>query len=80
MEKVSIIIPAYNKFQLTVKTVESVLKQTYPNIEIIVVDNGSVDDTKSALFTFGSCTKYNYKENQGACSTRNLGIKEAEGD
>ena len=80
MEKVSIIIPAYNKSQLTVKTVESVLKQTYPNIEIIVVDNGSVDDTKSALSTFGSCIKYNYKENQDACSARNLAIKEAEGD
>ena len=60
-EKVSIIIPAYNKAALTVKTVESVLKQTYSPIEIIVVDDGSSDNTKEALLPFQKI-RYVYKQ------------------
>ena len=80
MKKVSVIIPAYNKADLTVKTVESVLSQTYENIEIIVVDDGSTDDTKSKIENFGDKVHYIYKQNGGACSARNVGIKQATGD
>ena len=79
-EKVSIIIPAYNKAALTVKTVESVLKQTYSPIEIIVVDDGSSDNTKEALLPFQNKIRYVYKQNGGACSARNVGIKMAQGE
>lgn len=79
MKKVSVIIPAYNKADLTIKTVESVLSQTYKNIEIIVVDDGSTDDTKSKLKIFSNKIRYIYKQNGGACSARNLGIQQATG-
>jgi len=77
---VSIIIPAYNKSQLTVKTVESVLSQTYQPIEIIVVDDGSKDDTREQLLRYADKIQYVYKENGGACSARNLGFKLSQGD
>ncbi len=80
MEKVSIIIPAYNKAELTVKTVKSVLNQTYPHTEIIVVDDGSVDQTQKYLSEFKNRIQYVYKTNGGACSARNLGIRLAQGE
>jgi len=80
MKKVSVIIPAYNKAALTVQTVESVLNQTYPNIEVIVVDDGSTDNTREQLSIYGRRIRYVYKENGGACSARNLGIQLAQGE
>ncbi len=80
MAKVSIIIPAYNKAALTVETINSVLAQTYNDIEIIVVDDGSSDDTRYRLELFGDKIKCIYKENGGACSARNVGIKAASGE
>lgn len=78
--KVSVVIAAYNKAGLTVRTVESVLSQTYPNLEIIVVDDGSTDNTKQRLASYGKKIKYVYKQNGGACSARNLGIKLSQGE
>lgn len=75
MEKISVIIPAYNKADFTVKTVESVLNQTYNPIEIIVVDDGSTDNTKQLLSKYSDRITYIYKKNAGACSARNLGIE-----
>jgi len=77
---ISVIIPAYNKSRLTVKTVESVLNQTYQPIEIIVVDDGSTDDTRGQLSRYADKIQYVYKENGGACSARNLGFKLSKGD
>ncbi|MFA7677230.1 MAG: glycosyltransferase [Candidatus Omnitrophota bacterium] len=79
MKKVSVIIPAYNKAELTVETVESVLAQTYGNTEIIVIDDGSTDNTKVKLEPYLDRIKYVYKKNGGACSARNLGISIARG-
>lgn len=80
MKKVSVVIPAYNKADLTIKTVESVLGQTYENIEVIVVDDGSTDDTKKKLQLFGDRITYICKQNGGASSARNVGIKQATGE
>ncbi|RKY40901.1 MAG: hypothetical protein DRP85_07620 [Candidatus Makaraimicrobium thalassicum] len=80
MKKVSVVIPAYNRAGLTVRTVESVLNQTYENIEIIVVDDGSTDDTRERLRPYAGRIRYVYKRNGGASSARNLGIRLATGD
>lgn len=79
MQKVSVIIPAYNKADYTVKTIESVLSQTYKPIEIIVVDDGSTDNTRQLLSQYSNSITYIHKENGGACSARNLGIKASTG-
>lgn len=80
MKRVSVVIPAYNKAELTMRTVESVLKQTYRNVEIIVVDDGSTDSTRERLAMYGNTIRYMYKENGGACSARNMGIRAARGE
>jgi glycosyltransferase involved in cell wall biosynthesis len=76
---VSIIIPAYNKADLTLRTVDSVLRQTYHPLEVLVVDDGSRDDTRHRL---QGChgIRYFYKENGGACSARNYGIRQSRGE
>tara|TARA_Y100000590_G_scaffold465489_1_gene637935 strand:+ start:1251 stop:2189 length:939 start_codon:yes stop_codon:yes gene_type:complete len=76
---VSVIIPAYNKAEYTLLTIKSVIKQTYKPIEIIVVDDGSTDNTKKILEDFSDKIKYIYQENSGASSARNLGTKKATG-
>jgi len=77
---VSVVITTHNRAQLVVKTVQSVLAQTYPDIEIIVVDNESDDDTEKMLAVFGDKIRYVHKKNEGACCARNVGIKLAQGN
>lgn len=78
---ISVIIPSYNREKTIVKSVKSVLQQTYEDIEVIVVDDGSVDDTKSVIKEIDDKRlKYVYQENSGACAARNLGIDLAKGD
>jgi len=79
-KKVSVIIPAYNMAELTLLTVKSVLRQTYKNIEIIVVDDGSKDETREVLKEVEEKIRYVYKENGGASSARNLGIINSTGE
>jgi glycosyltransferase involved in cell wall biosynthesis len=80
MKKISVVIAAYNKAELTVRTVQSVLDQAYGNLEVIVIDDGSTDNTRDMLLPFFGRIKYVYKKNGGASSARNLGIKLATGD
>jgi glycosyltransferase involved in cell wall biosynthesis len=79
MNKVSVIIPSYNKAEYTRRTVESVLAQTYPFIEIIVVDDGSRDETAAAMARYKDRIRFIQKINGGACSARNEGIRHATG-
>lgn len=80
MDKVSVVIPAYNRADFTVEAVQSVLNQSYPNIEIIVVDDGSTDDTYKKLSNYVGCEiEYLHHPNRGASYTRNRGIKYATG-
>ncbi len=79
MKKVSVIIPTYKKPDLTIRTIKSVLNQTYDNLEIIVIDDGSPDDTQSRLKSLMDKITYIKKTNGGASSARNLGIKKSQG-
>ena len=77
---VSIIIPTYNYGHFLRKAVDSVLSQTYPNIEMIVVDDGSTDDTAAIIGSYGQHLTYLRQENRGASAARNLGICFSRGD
>jgi len=78
--KVSVIIPTYNSAQFITETLESVFAQTYKDYEVIVVDDGSTDNTKEVLKPYMSKIRYIYKENGGPASARNVGIKNAQGE
>lgn len=79
MPKVSVIIPAYNSAQYVGEAVESALAQTYKDHEIIVVDDGSTDNTKEVLSPYTSRIKYFFQENRGAPAARNFGISRSRG-
>lgn len=76
---VSIIISTYNRAGLLVDAVNSVLKQSYPQVEVIVVDDGSTDETPVAAAQFGSHIRYIRQENAGVSVARNRGIAESKG-
>ena len=78
---VSIIIPTYNRANLIKRAINSILNQSYTNYEIIVVDDGSTDNTKEVIESFNE-DKINYyvhKKNRGAAAARNTGIKYSKG-
>ena len=77
MPKVSIIIPTYNRAGTIVRALESVLDQTFTNYEVIVIDDGSTDNTRLALAPYLSKIKYIYQDNRGVSSARNRGIRES---
>lgn len=77
---VSIIIPAYNAADLIEETIESIFSQTYKNIELIVVDDGSSDNTRQVVEAFGEKLTYIYQKNSGGCSSpRNNGFRHSKG-
>jgi glycosyltransferase involved in cell wall biosynthesis len=77
---VSVIIPTYNRAGIICETVENVLLQTYSNIEIIVVDDGSTDDTRSRLRPYGPKVVSVTQENGGPAKARNHGIAISKGE
>jgi glycosyltransferase involved in cell wall biosynthesis len=78
--KVSVIIPTYNSVRYVTEAIDSVLTQTYRDFEILVVDDGSKDETSEVLTKrYGDSIRYLYKENGGVSSARNYGIERAEG-
>ena len=84
--KVSIIIPVYNRNEFLPETILSCINQTYSNIEIIIVDDGSTEDIKStvkSVFEQSSRKidwKYIWQKRSNANVARNNGIKKATGD
>ena len=79
--KVSVVIPTYNRADKVSATVESVLAQTFSDLEVIVVDDGSSDDTEQVLRqAFGDRIRYYAQVNQGVSVARNKGIEEARGE
>lgn len=77
---VSVVIPTYNRAHCIADTVRSVLSQTVRPHEVIVVDDGSTDDTAGALRPFGANVRYLPKTNGGVSSARNAGMRAATGD
>lgn len=81
---ISVIIPAYNAENWIAETIASVVNQTYPDLEIILIDDGSTDDTLArAEKLLASCNRPHIvvkQENQGAAAARNRGVEIAAGD
>ena len=82
MQKVSVIVPTYNCALYISQAIESGLKQTHKNVEIIVVDDGSTDDTCQIIRVYEQkgLIKYIYQENKGLPGARNTGILKAKGE
>lgn len=80
MPLVSVIIPTYNRAHCITEAIDSVLAQSYQQFEIIVIDDGSDDDTKDKLACYANKIRYFYQENSGVSVARNLGIQEAHGE
>lgn len=80
---VSVVVPTYNRAHLIVRTIESVLAQTYREVELVIVDDGSKDDTRALLerdYGKDARVRYVYKDNGGPASARNVGFRHARGE
>src|SRR5687767_12506309 len=77
---VSVVVPTYNRAELLQRTVQSILAQTVPALEVVVVDDGSTDHTPDACAGFGGSIRYLRQENQGLSMARNKGIEASRGD
>ncbi|MBA4096248.1 MAG: hypothetical protein C0484_05685 [Rhodospirillum sp.] len=78
--KASVIIPVYNGSQYLATTLESVLAQTYPLHEIIVIDDGSTDSSPDILRSYGERLRVTRQDNQGVAVARNVGLLQVTGD
>jgi glycosyltransferase involved in cell wall biosynthesis len=77
---VSIVIPTYNRAWCINRSIDSVLAQTYPHIEIIVVDDGSTDNTVEVVAVYGDQIRLLRQKNAGCSAARNVGLRSATGD
>lgn len=82
-ELVSVIIPTYNRASLLSQAIRSVINQTYKNWQLLIIDDGSADDTRKVVEEFirkDLRIRYFYQENKGQVCAMNLGIKNSKGD
>lgn len=78
---ISVIIPLYNKENCIKKTIKSVLNQTYHDFELVIVDDGSTDNSKNIVLSINdSRIRYVYKPNGGVSSARNYGLQQVSSD
>ena len=77
---VSVVIPAFNAARFIGRALENVLNQTVPVLEIIVVDDGSTDDTATVASRYAPLVRVARKSNAGPASARNLGASLARGE
>jgi glycosyltransferase involved in cell wall biosynthesis len=75
---VSVVIPCYRHARFLGEAIESVLAQTYPDVEVVVVDDGSPDDTAAVAARYGA-VRYVRQTNQGLAAARNRGLQESRG-
>ena len=80
MIKVSVIIPVYNGAKFIKNAIDSVIDQTNQNFEIIVIDDGSTDNTPNILKGYGDKIRYNTQENKGQAHAINQGLEMSEGE
>ncbi len=80
--KVSVVIPTYNRARLISRAIQSVLNQSYQNLEIIIVDDGSMDNTEDTVRSFKDVriVYIRHEINKGASAARNTGIKASRGE
>jgi len=76
---VSVIVPVYNGARFIAQTLDTILNQTAPPVEVIVVDDGSTDNTAVVVGEFGSSVILIKTQNSGACAARNTGVAQAKG-
>lgn len=79
-EIISVIIPTFNSGKFIAEAIKSVLQQTVPPQEIIVVDDGSTDETESVVMQFKDDVQYVYQEHAGVAAARNEGLGLSQGD
>jgi glycosyltransferase involved in cell wall biosynthesis len=75
--RISVVIATYNRASLLAQTIDSVLQQNFQDCELIVVDDGSTDGTRTLLQSYPSRVSYLYQENRGPSAARNLGVRHA---
>lgn len=78
--QISVIIPSYNCDRFLPEAIDSALAQTYQNREILVIDDGSTDQTSAVLQTYGDQIRAIHQPNQGVALARNHGIRQAKGE
>lgn len=78
--KISAVIPVYNREKTIRRCIDSILNQTYPIYEIVIVDDGSTDQTLHILKEYQDCIKLVRQKHKGAQAARNMGIREADGE
>src|SRR5918993_3738999 len=77
---VTVVIPCYNQAHFLTEAIESVLSQSYPNFEVVVVDDGSTDDTSEVASRYPQKVRLIRQENRGLAGARNTGIGHARGE
>jgi GT2 family glycosyltransferase len=77
---VSVVIPTYQRGYILDRAIQSVLDQTYRQVEIVVADDGSTDSTHEVVARFGPVVRYFHQPNAGVSAARNLGLRNARGE
>jgi glycosyltransferase involved in cell wall biosynthesis len=77
---VSVVIATYNRAKFLPETIESIFRQNFHDYELLVVDDGSTDDTQRTLKPYETRLRYLYQENRGPSAARNLGVRHATAD
>lgn len=80
LPKISIVTPSYNQARFIKATIDSVLSQNYPNLEYIVVDGGSTDETVEILKSYGNKIKWISEKDNGQTDAINKGLRQCTGD
>ena len=78
--KVSAVIPSYNRAHRLPSAITSVLRQRLTDVEIVLVDDGSTDNTRAVVAEYGSLVKYIFQPNAGVGAARNTGVRHATGE